>query len=671
MDIKIVNQEKANECGICVINSLNNFYFPESNVGKEQILEEIKLNPNGMSIYDLEILGSKFGVEIETYESNFKEFWEVNYSDLFVTGIKTEMGYHFVIVKRIGNKLQFYDSYKGKYKLTKEDFEKIYSGFFMTVKKKSNCEQNFIYVKNEKIFFDLPKEWSFIMGIIFLDFLNLFISIISTGYLKIALEDLIPNKLDNQLIFCFIFFVGVYLFQNISEHCISLLKAYKIEKLTKKNLFFYIDVLKKKKKSFFDNVNNQTLYTYPIFINNVVIQKYLKIPCLIVDLIFFITLFVILGTISTYYLLFVSAYILVSVIASYIKNDFNKENYQKNVLMQSKVEVNFIDLYNFLKKEKNETKLKRIETSCFSSLWNYSALNLYMGNFQAKTNLFSNSLRKIIFCIFITVSAALIIWGNSTPDLSSMVFAILLLNMTDVTALKIFDFFAEIPNYKKSVASLKSFLDTGNQNLNKDGIVLHTIESLKLNKINFSYGDKQIFKNLTLDLKNKTLLYGKNGIGKSTLCKIISLDENLKSGQIIVNDISYSDLNIEKYLEKIIYLPSEAINPNLDFTQLINNNLDIKVKILELIKKYKITDKTEEKISSGERQLLNLLFLLNCRNSLIILDESFSNMSLQLIDFYMTNFFDYLCKNNFVLTISHNKNINKYFSVVKEIKNAK
>ena len=671
MDLNITTQEKMNECGVCVINSLNKFYFPESNLGKEKILEEINLGPNGMSIYDLEILGSKFGLEIETYESNFKEFCDINYNDFFITGIKTEIGYHFVIVKKVGNKFQFYDSYKGKFKLIKDDFEKIYSGFFMTVKKKDNCNENFIYLKNDKLFFDLPKEWSFIILVIFLDFLNLFISIVSTGYLKIALENLIPNKLDNQLIFCFIFFSGIYIFQNISEHCISLLKAYKIEKITKKNLFFYINVLKTKKKSFFNNVEKQTLYTYPIFINNVIIQKYLKIPSLIVDSIFFIVLFIVLGTISTYYLLFVTGYILVSIIAAYVKNDFNKSNYEKNVLMQSKLEVDFINLYKFLESEKNEYKLKNIETSCFDSLWKFSSQNIFMGNFQAKTNLFANSLRKIIFCIFITVSSVLIIWGNENPNLSSMVFAILLLNMIDVTSLKIFDFFAEIPNYKKSVSTLKSFLEMNNQDIKKDGIILSSIENLKLNKINFAYNKKQIFKNLSLNLKNRTLIQGKNGIGKSTLCKIISLDENLKSGEIIINNISYKDLNTEKYLEKLIYLPSDAVNPNLDFTQLINNNTEVKQGILKLLQKYKITDKKEEKLSSGEKQLLNLLYLLNCRDSLIILDESFSNMSLQLIHFFMSNFFEYICKNNFVLTISHNKNISKYFSFVKEIKNEK
>lgn len=669
MDITL--QEKNNECGVCVINTLNKYFFPDSNLKKEQILREAKLTRAGMSIYDLEILGSKFGIELDTYEASFEELLNLSYTDYFVTGIKSEFGYHFTIVKRIGNKFEFFDSEKGRYKIYKDEFEKIYSGFFMTIKKKKEDDQDFIYLKDEKIFFDLPKEWGFIATVIFFDFIGLFISIVSTAYLKIALESLIPNKLDNQLIFCFIFFAAIYIFQNINEHCLSLYKAYKIEKITKKNLFFYISILKNKKKSFFNSIDKQLLHSYPIFINNVIIQKYLKVPSVIVDSIFFITLFIVLGTISPYYLLFVGVYVLVSVVAAYVKNDFNKNNYEKTVLSQSKVEVNFIDLYNFLNKEKNVFKLKNIENNCFDSLWSFSSLNLRIGIFQAKTNLFSNTLRKIIYCIFVTISSAFIIWGSDTPNLSSMVFAIMLLNMTDITGLKIFEYFSELPNYKKSVTTLKSFLENHNQEFIDNGINIQDINSIKLKNINFSYGEKSIFNNLNLELKNKTLIKGKNGIGKSTLFKLISLDENLQKGTIEINDILLKNINTQDYVNKIVYLPSEATNPHLDFTQLINNNSEVVSGILELIKKYKIVKQSNEKLSSGEMQLLNLLNLLNCRNSIILLDEAFSNMSLNLIEFFMENFFEYICKKNFVLTISHNKNIKKYFDYVKEIKNEK
>jgi ABC-type bacteriocin/lantibiotic exporter with double-glycine peptidase domain len=67
MSINITKQLNQNECGICVLTSLCK-YFYGNKVDKITILEESKLNKNGLSIYDFEILGQKLGISCETYE---------------------------------------------------------------------------------------------------------------------------------------------------------------------------------------------------------------------------------------------------------------------------------------------------------------------------------------------------------------------------------------------------------------------------------------------------------------------------------------------------------------------------------------------------------------------------------------------------------------------------
>jgi ABC-type bacteriocin/lantibiotic exporter with double-glycine peptidase domain len=64
--MKITKQTNHNECGICVINSLVEYFYHRSN--KIQILNKAKLSSDGLTIYDFETLSNEFGLNAETYQ---------------------------------------------------------------------------------------------------------------------------------------------------------------------------------------------------------------------------------------------------------------------------------------------------------------------------------------------------------------------------------------------------------------------------------------------------------------------------------------------------------------------------------------------------------------------------------------------------------------------------
>lgn len=72
-------------------------------------------------------------------------------------------------------------------------------------------------------------------------------------------------------------------------------------------------------------------------------------------------------------------------------------------------------------------------------------------------------------------------------------------------------------------------------------------ESLKLENVNFSYGDKQILKNINLNIeKGKTVaLVGPSGGGKSTLMDLIPRFHDPKQGRLIIDGNDYKDLTVE------------------------------------------------------------------------------------------------------------------------------
>ena len=88
-----------------------------------------------------------------------------------------------------------------------------------------------------------------------------------------------------------------------------------------------------------------------------------------------------------------------------------------------------------------------------------------------------------------------------------------------------------------------------------------------LNECNFSFGKKQLFKNLsfTIHQGEKIALVGKNGVGKTTLLKIISEEKSIDSGDLWINPkISLGVLN-----------QKEKRNESISVFEFLSNSLKI------------------------------------------------------------------------------------------------
>ncbi len=143
---------------------------------------------------------------------------------------------------------------------------------------------------------------------------------------------------------------------------------------------------------------------------------------------------------------------------------------------------------------------------------------------------------------------------------------------------------------------------------------------LEIKNISKSYGERSIIKDFNISLPNKgmVLLHGENGSGKTTLLKIIS--NNIKyEGEVVLpegikpTDIYY--LASEEHLYDYLRVKEKA--------RLLLNDDELNV-FNEYINKYDleyILNSTVGKLSSGERQKLELIIALSRRAPITLLDE--------------------------------------------------
>ncbi|MCL0318577.1 ABC transporter ATP-binding protein [Apilactobacillus xinyiensis] len=159
---------------------------------------------------------------------------------------------------------------------------------------------------------------------------------------------------------------------------------------------------------------------------------------------------------------------------------------------------------------------------------------------------------------------------------------------------------------------------------------------LKIQHLNFSYNQKTIFKNLNLSVNHGDMLalVGKNGVGKSTLSKLIAGFIKPHSGSIYLNGDSLDGVTIKERADKIGYImqdPDKMISKvmikdeialGLQLRGFDADYIDQKVtEVLKVCHLYEFRNWPISALSYGQKKRLTIASILALDPQLLILDE--------------------------------------------------
>lgn len=212
---------------------------------------------------------------------------------------------------------------------------------------------------------------------------------------------------------------------------------------------------------------------------------------------------------------------------------------------------------------------------------------------------------------------------------------------------------------------------------------------ISLNKINKSYGFNRVLNNLSFDIKTneRVALIGSNGCGKTTTLKIIMGIESYDSGNISIrkeSKIGYltqippkEDDNVSarsvylRGVQELINLENkindfvENMSSNekdiklLDKLQeefRISGGYSLKEKIEKIRNGFKITnellDREYNKLSGGEKTLINLASIILSNPDILLLDEPTNHLDIDTLEWFEEYLSSY---NGTVVIISHDR----------------
>lgn len=184
------------------------------------------------------------------------------------------------------------------------------------------------------------------------------------------------------------------------------------------------------------------------------------------------------------------------------------------------------------------------------------------------------------------------------------------------------------------------------------------MELLEIKNLSKSYDNKEVLKNINLNISSGKIvgLLGKNGVGKTTLIKIINDLLVPTGGEILVNGnrIGVDSKKVISYLPEKTYLNKQMkVSEVIDYFKDFYDDFD-EIKAKKLLKDLDLNiDFKLSKMSKGMQEKVQLVLVMSRNADLYILDEPLGGVDPATRDYILDTILSNFNENASIIISTH------------------
>lgn len=676
----IVLQEGNKDCGASCLLSVVHYYG--GNISKEKIIDMTKTTKEGTTFYNIKEASNQIGLIAKSYKvEEIEKIKEI--TSPFICQVSKNSSMHFIVVYKVNNnKLLIMDPAIGKVIMDIFDFNNIWTGYIMILEKVGILpDYKNTKCLNKEIIKVLTSNKKIIIFIIILSIIVTLLSCLISLYSQIILDKVIDTEINNLIVITIAFFI-LLIIKNITNYIRNHLLIYLNQKLDIKILLTAFTKVILLPYNYYKNRTSSEVLSRINDLSNIKTFISKLIVTILLDLLLLVATIIVISNINKQIL---KIYLLVDLLYLLIIIIFNKKIKYQTVKVQEEVaqtNKNIIEAINNFEAIKGlniEDKIIYKFTKDYTSLLNTKYHIDKQNNIIVllKDNIMDISILLTNFYILKEIM-------NNSMTVGDYITISFMTNYLIYPVRNIIDIIYDYHYVKSSITRANNLLEVSSEKINEKEI-LDINGNIKITNLKYTYNNKNIIlKNINLFIKDKdrVLLLGSSGSGKSTILKLLYkyLEADRKS--IYINNYDINDYSLSDIRKNITYISQneQLFNDTIRNNILLNREIS-EIDYLNICKILHIDDIVKDNvlgydylieenginISGGQRQRIILARGLLKSSKIIMIDEGLNQIDIKLEREILQDIFTYFHNKTFIM-VSHRRDNNDLYNRIIKIK---
>jgi ABC-type bacteriocin/lantibiotic exporter with double-glycine peptidase domain len=394
----ITKQINQNECGVCVLNTLFYHFFKKDI--KMELLRDANISDQGLNIYELENLGLKYGMRLESYQIDFAEFKQLKNNNLLIVLVERNGSPHYTLVKKNKNSLIMFDSVNGRVETTYQEIEPTFKNIVIIPTK-----QTFkIKINEQKVIIKPHYHLKYISFVILIQLLIIIASVIGSNYIsEIINKSLSIGSIKNILVVSFGYGI-VFVLENIATYISKLVIGRQSRDIAKILSSNYIEKLKYKNYEFLCKCDKKYFYLIENAINIIANYNAFELTQFIASCVSSIILTIILTIINISYLLTIFCAVVLLVGCTLIHYYYSKEIIKKTFSNIAISEETNTKIAQYITYHHNTYALNKITTDLKNNFFEMSTIAKNSNLINASHKSCISIIEKLLLIIIVGLS---------------------------------------------------------------------------------------------------------------------------------------------------------------------------------------------------------------------------------------------------------------------------